>query len=168
MEVPRLGVESELLLPAYARVTATPNPNCICDLHHSSQQHRILNPLSKARDRTHNLMVPSWIHFHCTMMGTPLGEILQDGGLGPVALEGLGLEARGGRGKENKRRLFPRQEGMGGSSGVKVGSVASSTLELEASRQWNQVFDTEGKDFHLEFYTQPNCQSRQSLNKGFC
>ena len=27
-----------------------------------SQQHRILNPLSKARDRTHNLMVPSQIH----------------------------------------------------------------------------------------------------------
>ena len=31
----------------------------------------ILNPLSKARDRTHNVMVPSWIHFHCTTMGTP-------------------------------------------------------------------------------------------------
>jgi len=27
-------------------------------LHHSSQQRRILNPLSKARDGTHNLMVP--------------------------------------------------------------------------------------------------------------
>uniref|UniRef100_A0A8D0PR72 Complement C5 n=1 Tax=Sus scrofa TaxID=9823 RepID=A0A8D0PR72_PIG len=25
----------------------------------------ILNPLSEARDRTQNLMVPSWIHFHC-------------------------------------------------------------------------------------------------------
>ena len=29
--------------------------SCICDLHLSSQQHRILNPLSEARDQTHNL-----------------------------------------------------------------------------------------------------------------
>ena len=47
MEVPRLEVESELWLPAYA--TAMPDPN-ICDLHHSSQQHQILNSLSEARD----------------------------------------------------------------------------------------------------------------------
>ena len=43
VEVPRLGVESELY-------------------HHSSQQCQILNPLSKARDRTCNLMVSSRIH----------------------------------------------------------------------------------------------------------
>ena len=35
--------------------------SCVCNLHHSSRQRRILNPLSKARDRTRNLMVPSWI-----------------------------------------------------------------------------------------------------------
>ena len=34
------------------------------------QQHQILNPLSKARDRTHNLMVPSRIRFCHAMMGT--------------------------------------------------------------------------------------------------
>ena len=33
----------------------------ICNLLHSSQQHRILNSLSKARDWTHNVMVPSQI-----------------------------------------------------------------------------------------------------------
>ena len=43
----------------------------VCDLHLSSWQHWILNPLCKARDRTHNLMVPSQIHFHCAKMGTP-------------------------------------------------------------------------------------------------
>ena len=32
-------------------------------LHHSSQQCRILNPLSEARDRTHNLMASSQICF---------------------------------------------------------------------------------------------------------
>ena len=31
----------------------------------------LLNPLSKVRDRTCNLMVPSRIHFHCAQMGTP-------------------------------------------------------------------------------------------------
>ena len=33
---------------------------CLC-LHHSSGQRQILNPLSEARDGTHNLMVPGWI-----------------------------------------------------------------------------------------------------------
>ena len=33
----------------------------ICNLHHSSRQRQILNPRSKARDRTLNLMVPSQI-----------------------------------------------------------------------------------------------------------
>ena len=71
MEVPRLGVSSELQLPAYATATATLDPSHICDLHHSSRQRRSLNPLSKTRDRTRNLMVPSLIHFRCAMMGTP-------------------------------------------------------------------------------------------------
>jgi len=31
----------------------------------------ILNPLSEARDRTRNLMVPGRIHFHCATTGTP-------------------------------------------------------------------------------------------------
>ena len=48
MEVPRLGVELELQLLAYttATATATPDLSCLCDLHHSSQQCQILNPLS--------------------------------------------------------------------------------------------------------------------------
>ena len=43
----------------------------VCQLHHSARQRRILTPLSKAKDRTHNLMVPSRICFHCATMGTP-------------------------------------------------------------------------------------------------
>ena len=39
---------------------ATWDPNHVYD--HSSGQRQILNPLSEARDRTHNLMVPSRIH----------------------------------------------------------------------------------------------------------
>ena len=50
LEVPRLGVQSELLLLAYATATATPDLSLFCDLPHSSQQCQILNPLSEARD----------------------------------------------------------------------------------------------------------------------
>ena len=35
----------------------------------------VLNPLSKARDRTRNPMVPSRIRFHCATMGTPKGNL---------------------------------------------------------------------------------------------
>ena len=61
----------ELQLPAYARATAIPDLSRICSLHHRLQQHRILNRLSETRDRTCNLIVPSWTHFCCTMTGTP-------------------------------------------------------------------------------------------------
>ena len=57
MEVARLGVKSELLLLAYTTATATPNPSHVCSTHHSSQQCRILNPLSEARDWTHVLWI---------------------------------------------------------------------------------------------------------------
>ena len=50
MEVPRLEVESELWLLAYTTATATRDPSCICDLHHSLRQYWILNLLSEARD----------------------------------------------------------------------------------------------------------------------
>ena len=55
MEVPRLGAGSELHLLACATATAMRDPSRICDLHCSLWQHQILNPLSKARDRTHIL-----------------------------------------------------------------------------------------------------------------
>ena len=74
MEVTRLGVQSELQLPAYTTATATQDPSHICDLHHSSGQRQILNPLIEARDQTLNLMVPSRIHLQRATMGTP-GDI---------------------------------------------------------------------------------------------
>ena len=54
MQISRLGVKSELQMPAYAM--ATPDPSHICDLCHSLNQHQILNPVSKAKDWTHILM----------------------------------------------------------------------------------------------------------------
>ena len=42
------------------------------------RQHWILNPLSEAKDGTHNLMVPSRIHFHCATTGTPICGFLMN------------------------------------------------------------------------------------------
>ena len=52
VEVLWLGVASELQLPAYTTATATWDPSCVSDLHHSSPQPWILNPLSETRDQT--------------------------------------------------------------------------------------------------------------------
>ena len=72
LQVPRLGVLSELQLLAYATATAMPDLSCVCDLHRSSWQCQIPNPLRKARDWTRNHMIPSQIRFCCaTMTGTP-------------------------------------------------------------------------------------------------
>ena len=46
-EVPRLGVELELQLLAYPTATALWDLSHVCNLHHSSWQHWILNPLSR-------------------------------------------------------------------------------------------------------------------------
>ena len=61
MEVPRLGVESELQLPAYTTAIAMRDLSWICDLHYSSWQRWILNPLSEVRDRTLVLMDTSQV-----------------------------------------------------------------------------------------------------------
>ena len=47
LEVLRLGVKSELWVPAYTTAIATRDPNLVCDLHHSSWQCRIPDPQSK-------------------------------------------------------------------------------------------------------------------------
>ena len=44
--------------------------SCIFHLHHSSQQHWILNPVSEARDRTRILMDTSWFCYHWATTGT--------------------------------------------------------------------------------------------------
>ena len=76
MEVARLGVKSEPQLPAYATAITTPYPRCIWDLCNSWRQHRILNLLSEARDRTCILMYTSWI----------LNPLSHNGNSGTVAL----------------------------------------------------------------------------------
>ena len=71
MEIPRLGVQLEPQLLAYTTAIAMKDPSHIFELHHSSWQCKILNPLSKARDRTHILMDTSWVVSHRASVGTP-------------------------------------------------------------------------------------------------
>ena len=61
MEVSRLGVEMELQPTA----TVTQDLSCAFCLPYSPQQQRILNPISKARDRTCIFMDTSWV---CNLM----------------------------------------------------------------------------------------------------
>ena len=49
MEVPRLGVQSELQLPAYTAATAMWDPSRVCHLHHSSWQCQILNSMGRGQ-----------------------------------------------------------------------------------------------------------------------
>ena len=76
MHIPRLGVESELQPLADTTAMATPDLRHVCDLHHSSQQPQILNPVSEARDQTHILMDTSQIPFCWATTGTPCRWIL--------------------------------------------------------------------------------------------
>ena len=76
MEVPRLGVESELQPPAYTVATATRDPSRVCDLHHSSLQRWSLNSLSKARDRTCILMDPRRVCKPLSHEGNSLRQFL--------------------------------------------------------------------------------------------
>ena len=64
MEVSRIGVKSELQPLAYTTATAMQDPSHVYNLHHSSRQRRILNPLSEARDQTCFLVDTSWVHYH--------------------------------------------------------------------------------------------------------
>ena len=77
MKVPRLGVELELRLPAHATATATRDPSCVSDLHRSSRQCRILNPLSEARARTRVLMETTQVPYHWATTGTPVPVLFQ-------------------------------------------------------------------------------------------
>ena len=78
MDVPRLGIKSELQLPVYTTVTATPDPSGICNLHHSSRQSSrlTLNPQSEVRDQTHVLMDTSRIHNLLSHNGNSLAGLL--------------------------------------------------------------------------------------------
>ena len=80
-EVHRLRAKSELQLLAYTTGTATQGLSCLYDLHHSSQQCQILNPLRQARDQTH---IP-----HGYQMGLlttePRGELLSSSFLFPFS-----------------------------------------------------------------------------------
>ena len=71
MEVPRLGVKSELQLLASATATAMEDVSSVFDLYHSSPKNQIPDPLSEAKDQTCILMDPSWFVKRWATKGTP-------------------------------------------------------------------------------------------------
>ena len=77
MEVPRLGVEAELQLPAYTTAIVTPDPSHVFDLCPSFRPCWILNPVNEARDRTHILMHTSQVCKPLNHNGSFLDSIFQ-------------------------------------------------------------------------------------------
>ena len=71
IKVPRLGVESELQLPAYTTATEIQDLSCVWDLHQSSWQRQILNPLSEARDQPSSSWILVGFITLWAMAGTP-------------------------------------------------------------------------------------------------
>ena len=57
----QIGVQPPAYATATATATAMPDLSCVCDLHHSSWQCQVLNPLREARDQTRILMDPSQV-----------------------------------------------------------------------------------------------------------
>ena len=58
--------------PSLHHSTAMPDPNHVCDLHHSPPQCQILKPLSKARDQTCVFTGTSWVCYCWATVGTPV------------------------------------------------------------------------------------------------
>ena len=91
VEVPGLGVESVLWLLAYATATVMQDPSRICGLHHSPWQRWILNPLTKARDRTQVFMDTSQVLNPVSHNGNSLTHLNTDCILIKIALSKLEL-----------------------------------------------------------------------------
>ena len=108
MEVPRLGVESELQLAAHATATATATP----DLSLGLWQRRILNPLSEARGRTLNLReragTPSQVSFLPETLASKFPTLPRKSLLSTLA----GLQVFAFVFKSDASRCFPRLSEM--------------------------------------------------------
>ena len=88
MEVPGLGIESEVQLLAYTPGTATQGLSRSYDLLRRSRQHWILNPMSEARDQTHVLMDASQVL-------NPLSHDRNSGTLIPASLDMVTAQCAG-------------------------------------------------------------------------
>ena len=72
MEVPRRGVQSKLWQPTYTTTTAMWDPNHVCNLHHSSWQCQVPNPLARPGvEPTTSWFLVRFVN-HWAMMGTPI------------------------------------------------------------------------------------------------
>ena len=149
MEIPRLGVESELQLLTYTTATSMWGPSHVGDLRHGSQQHRIPNPLNEVRDETGILMDTSRIHCHWATTGTPAWFfcfvlfcfflfflIVSMGGKMPKSFKCCG-------GKQNFQQYhFNKLSGEGGHSLVNKMDLNLNTLNyMDINSKWTINFN---------------------------
>ena len=71
VEGPRWGFKLELQLLGYTTATAMLDLSRVWDVHCSSLQCQILDPLSKVRDQTCILVDTSWVCYCCVTTETP-------------------------------------------------------------------------------------------------
>ena len=88
-DVPGLGFELELQLPAYSTATGTQDLGNTCDLHHSLWQRQTLYPPSEARARTRIPMDTSQILTPLSHDGNPssstlINDFLKSWLVGPI------------------------------------------------------------------------------------
>ena len=145
MEVPRLGVKSELQLLAYTTAITTWDPTCVCNPHYSSQQCWILNPLNEARDWTPILRILAGFITLWGTTGTPKVKFIK-----LLKYIDLGYYGAGSHGLT----VCWWQD---------VGSLGSATMGAFTTNTTNQGFFSWGGLFVFIF-----CFLRISLSAHYC
>jgi len=112
-------------------------PSHIGNLHHSSQQHQILNPRREARDQTHVLTDTRRVHYHWAAMGTPINALsyldlvitLKMGYYKPLVL------------KETLELREVRRQGLGLSVHGEVNELSTEPnfMDHQMSIKWSRV-----------------------------
>ena len=77
VEVPRLGVNMELQLPAYTTATATPDLSHICHLHHSYRNARSLTQWARPGIEPTSSLILCWVLNHLSHNGNSIKHISQ-------------------------------------------------------------------------------------------
>ena len=140
MGVPRPGVKSEPQQCGMWSVSATYTTAMwyvirICNLHHTSWQHQLPDPLSKTRDWTHTLMDISRVCYCWVTVGTPWN--FWKGTLRHRSLDPVRTQYTSFMGRDNAGRIYkdlPCSEGQ------------------KSYHYWTSIYETEKEHFVSPFF----------------